>query len=528
MDAVNGTGHQNGSGNREFLAVEEQVTFTADSSHIDRFIPKISVSQISGKNAVEKHFRSFEADDMARVLDFTNVTDPPPDGPMMYCDDAGKDGLKFPVRHCCVRGGFLFYFDVEAVDDRVGNFATYEAPPLGVVPLDEIAVEFPPGGRRVFREHAHTDARNGYELVILHVPDGNETTRPPTFLVAESLGLRERWAKALRDRADVKQPTMLRAEFATSRAREALEIAAATTTSSTTAASSKKQARGTSLTGFMPATQVPGAMNKRDGGGIGGRPRVNRRGSLKGGDDKPIFEGDDLEVDNAVREFGSMNFNEKKWIDDYFGMHNDFDAPTKGRQLEQWQASIKRSLKGAVLEQYEYFVEASGEMKTMGMEVNSLKTLVETQVETIKEMKEIDFMGALFNADQIADEMEAIDSDEEDGVIEPANVGPKRPRRPHQADDANSIVSSVSSMGEDSAQGRDVRRKPGRTDAPPSIEIPSWLEDAGEEISAFVKECRYTDATDLLFKARHEINDILNQVSAFDAMFAATDGPGCF
>jgi hypothetical protein len=104
---------------------------------------------------------------------------------------------------------------------------------------------------------------------------------------------------------------MLRAEFATSRAREALEIAAATTTSSTTAASSKKQARGTSLTGFMPATQVPGAMNKRDGGGIGGRPRVNRRGSLKGGDDKPIFEGDDLEVDNAVRELVLMNFNEK-------------------------------------------------------------------------------------------------------------------------------------------------------------------------------------------------------------------------
>jgi hypothetical protein len=49
----------------------------------------------------------------------------------------------------------------------------------------------------------------------------------------------------------------------------------------------------------------------RDGDGIGGRPRINRQGSLKGGNDKPIFEDDDLEVDNAAREFVSMNFNKK-------------------------------------------------------------------------------------------------------------------------------------------------------------------------------------------------------------------------
>jgi len=41
------------------------------------------------------------------------------------------------------------------------------------------------------------------------------------------------------------------------------------------------------------------------------------------------------------------------------------------------------------------------------------------------------------------------------------------------------------------------------------MEIPEWLDDVPEEISAFIKECRYTDATELLLKAKAEIADTL-------------------
>jgi len=100
----------------------EKVTFMADSNSADRFLPRIAVATSkteNGKTTIEKSFRPFEAADMNRVLDFNEVPDPPEDTTMRVCEDGGTDGLKFPVRNVCVRGGYLFYFDVEDVDDHV-------------------------------------------------------------------------------------------------------------------------------------------------------------------------------------------------------------------------------------------------------------------------------------------------------------------------------------------------------------------------------------------------------------------------
>ena len=44
---------------------------------------------------------------------------------------------------------------------------------------------------------------------------------------------------------------------------------------------------------------------------------------------------------------------------------------------------------------------------------------------------------------------------------------------------------------------------------PSQIEIPSWISDVCEEISAFIKESRYTDATELILKAKTEVSGIL-------------------
>jgi hypothetical protein len=42
------------------------------------------------------------------------------------------------------------------------------------------------------------------------------------------------------------------------------------------------------------------------------------------------------------------------------------------------------------------------------------------------------------------------------------------------------------------------------------IEIPAWISDSTEEIASLIKESRYTDAADLIIKAKAEVNDLLS------------------
>mmetsp|Transcript_28823 Transcript_28823/g.40428 ORF Transcript_28823/g.40428 Transcript_28823/m.40428 type:complete len:777 (+) Transcript_28823:278-2608(+) len=458
--------------------MEETITYSQNSSS-DGYVPKIKSKD--GE-------RDFLATDMSRVLDFSGTPDPPPDGPMLHCESGGKKGMKFPVRHFCLRGSFFFYFELGDVDDESKGDVTYHGAPLGVIPLDHVSVEFPPGGRRVFREHAHTDARNGYELVILHAPDKDNTTRFAQFLVAESLHQRERWAKAIRERAEIQKETKLRPNLL-----------------------GESSTRG-------------------DGNGGGGRgidklndsSRWERTTKVKKLDveqkkSKKELMDEEVETQRAIQEFGVDKFDASLWVTKFFQKNNDFDAPTRCRSLEQWQSGIKKGLKGAVSEQYEYFVEASSEMTTMGREVASLRQMVEAQAETIKEMKEIDFAAAF--TDPVPEEGELMSSDDED-VVEPPRMGGQKLRRRRgprrQSSDDASDASSISSTEGDHrevgrrAKGRQDEFHDGSNDAL-AIEVPSWLKDVAEEISAYIKECRYTDAAELLFKAKTEIGDIVSQ-----------------
>ena len=218
------------------------------------------------------------------------------------------------------------------------------------------------------------------------------------------------------------------------------------------------------------------------------------------------LESDDLDASRATEEFGRPDFSDELWVDNFFRNNLDFDAPTKCRLLENWQASIKRGLKDSVLEQYEYFVDASSEMTKMGREVAALKAMVETQNECIKEMKEIDFTAGFGSM------LAVYDSDDEG--IEPPHLraGALRGRRGQASRLRGDDQSDASSM---SSEGGGIESK--ETFDPfgieKYIEIPPELEDICEEISAFIKESRYTDATDLVLKAKRDVDEIFALVS---------------
>jgi hypothetical protein len=469
----------------------EKVAFVADPSHLDRFLPRVASTQNG-----ETTLLPFQKQHVKRVLDFENVPDPPSDGTVMYCEDGGTEGLKFHVRHMCLRGGFLFYFDVGDVYDDEGN-VEYLDEPLGVLPLNKVGIEFPPGGRRVFREHAHTDARNGYELVVYHAPDDGEETRPPAFLVLESLAQREKWAAALRARAEMNMETTLRQVFET-RFQDNEEGAAP---------------QRASQRGLV-----------RQSAAFYQTPKKGDKGNRSTG--LLELEGaDDLDAQRATDEFGRSDFSEEEWVDSFFRNNRDYDAPTKCRLLENWQAGIKRGLKDSVLEQYEYFVDAAAEMAKMGREVAALKTMVETQNECIKEMKEIDFLAGF--GDVVGGV--AYDSDEEGMEPPHLQAGARRRRTAaHVQDDDQSDASSLSSSGRGVEKNSTNRKEQEAFDPfgiENFIELPAWLEDIGEEISAFIKESRYTDATDLLLKAKAEADELLAMVRIFSHLMLSGSIP---
>ena len=489
------------AGSKEF--VDERVAFTADTKKKNRFLPRISVSKTTGigsgggRGSVEKSFRPFETEDVSRVLDFENVPDPPPDGPMMHCENE----TDFPSRHFALRGGFLFYFGLGDVSGTGrSHYVTYHGPPKGVIPLDKVKVELPPGGRRVFREHAQTNARTGYELAILHTDTNVERPRPPAFVVAESLGQREKWAKAIMARGQIDDYTKLRAVSTFAPQDTSLLTKPADLLQQRIIEKKRELATANSISKFGSSRTA------KDG-----KHKSTRKGKRGPGARKDKNKGDgseEITIQDVLKEFGKSSFSDNTWLDNYFETHNEIDSASRCRLMEKQQEAIKRGLKGAVLEQYEYFVEASGEMTKMGREVVDLKTLVETQVETIKEMKEIDFSGAIL--DPVEDENASDGGD----LFQDNRRKSSRRRKTNrqQGGDDDSDLSSVSSEGDDSL--RNNRNAFGRNGIleKVTIEIPPLLEEVAEEILAYVKESRYSDATDLWSKTKQEVSEIMQQV----------------
>lgn len=483
----------------------EKVSYEPSRLNNGEFIPRIAV--VSNNDSAIEEYREFQAEDLSRVLDFDNMPEPPPVDAIFghlefELDDddtvAHDAPPKFPNRYFVLRGSFIFYFslnDVDGLDNPDGagqrRYHQNSAPkihgkPLGVIPLERCVVEIPQGGRRCFREHAQTEARNGYEMMIRHmgragaVSSGAGATkrRAPAYIVTESSGQRESWKKAIVNRADAhKKDTKLRPPGANNIPNEAGDSTIGGQT-----LGRKMKGRGSPLRGDNISTE------RRIGGNI----------SVLAG----VLEAEEQkDIDAALEQFGnSAFFQESDWVNQFFEQNEEYESLTASRKLERWQTSIKKGLRGAVLEQYEYFVEASKGMTIMGREIATLKELVARQLEGIESMKNISFeLGALVankhpdrsNLEYPEDEEEVFSSDEED-------------ERKLLTNDSWGDFE-----GRSSRRGSSKEVVNGTTSA---IIVPEWLDEVVEEISAFMKESRYSDATDLLLKAKTEINDIMNQV----------------
>jgi hypothetical protein len=523
---------------------EEHVIAVPDETHPNWFVAKVTATKKSGLTVT----RDFEALDMSRVIDYDKGSGTVAsasavrDEPIMIGDFEG-DGtgeISFPILHLVLRGGYIFCFNVNDVDEGTGGsgqrYTTYESSPVCVINLHHVEVQFPPGGRRVFREHAHTAAQNGYELVILHLPpdNSNEEPRPPAFLVTDSLSKRNKWAEAIKVRSKLAldQPTILRAGYNSATAAVAASDDPLSVenraelqrnkmkqqqqqqnggTNGAVTDSGLDQVRKDEMLTMVQTDDKPKATKNFLAASTRNRNRENKTM------EKKIMDiADDADLANAVVQFGAIEFNEKQWMNEYWETHYDYEATATCEQMEKWLYDMKKSLKGAVLEQYEYFVQASGQMTTMGREVSSLKTRIEKQVDLLKDMKEIDFLGAIqVDEKSEKDEIMGRDNDDESEVVTGSDMKTNsKENEPFYEDDLGEMMNKhrgVFTSSSTTATTTNGFSKDLKEDSAPSIEIPEWLEDVEDEIAAIIRECRYNAAIELYSKANTEIADLLDK-----------------
>jgi hypothetical protein len=124
-------------------------------------------------------------------------------------------------------------------------------------------------------------------------------------------------------------------------------------------------------------------------------------------------------------------------------------------------------------------------------------------VDTLKEMKEIDFLGALQEEEGQNDEI--LGNDDESEVASNADT---KADESYFDDDLGDIMNKHRGLP---VENGNARRDDTAEETAPPIEVPDWLEDIDEEIAAIVRECRYNAAIELYLKATSEIADLLDK-----------------
>lgn len=505
---------------------KERVTHFLDpsaASHIPLFLPHIARGDDDDGGGEGE---PLQAGDIDRVMDYPNMPDPPKDSQVMHCEapgsgidnDGGEEevydgGISFPKRSAKLSGGYIFLSKPR--DKNNADSSPKKGEKIACIPLQSCTVDFPPGGRRVFREHAHTGARKGYEMAI-HVKS-NEGEKMTCYIVLDSLGQRESWAGAIRLRCDVgNKLTILRPGG----------IAGSRLMSADDAYYNDKVSQPTHTAGVQGNRQGQHGKKQKPRGLAG--PSSGMQKSAMSGGVGPTSSGN-ADLDAAIEQFGVHGFKEEKWVHEFLRNHSVSQLPGECDQLERWIDVIKNGLRGAVLEQYSYFVEASREMSTMGREVAWIRTLVERQQETLMSMRNIDFGAGFEDADEGGgdDEYGYLSEDDDgllggmgnDGLSDASSVDSS------SSDDESTPTNSRTPMRTNlRSRRRESRKKTGNNiplapmdeDLPPTVsqqssqvEIAPWISDVTEEVSAFIKESRYTDATELILKAKTEISGIL-------------------
>jgi hypothetical protein len=209
------------------------------------------------------------------------------------------------------------------------------------------------------------------------VKQSNETEKMSCYIVLDSLGNRETWAGSIRLRCDVgNKLTVLRpGGIAGSRLMSVDDTYY------------NEKVHPPVVAGGNQGSTVNRALQSKKQKHFGHRSSFLQKSLVPEG---PVSSGN-ADLDAAIEQFGVNGFKEEKWVNEWLQKHSVSDLPGECDQLERWIDVIKNGLRGAVLEQYEYFVEASREMSTMGREVAWIRTLVERQQETLMSMRNIDF-----------------------------------------------------------------------------------------------------------------------------------------
>ena len=493
--------------------------------------------------------RPFENGDFERVLDFDISPPSPPDTPLRL----GESDTYFPVRYFCLRGCFLFYFKEDDITETEDDGVSYAGKPLGVIPLDRTHIEFPEGGRRVFQKHANSNASKGYEFVIIHTPkkDSNEIKRRDEYIVVDSSSQREEWKLALSSRSGgILKDTILRPGGGPA-ARSSLRSSPITLpTRNLRPSDDRRTLLMSSKTGTMNLTSQRGKSRSQllhpfDDPASVGEGVSNQAAGLNQKNQQQPPQQDTLSIleNDIFQKFTDHRFNSDSYTDQFFMDHPYQEADATCREMESTLLAVKRGLRGAVLEQYKYFVQASQEMKIMGKEVAALQHTCADQLVTLVDgMKDINFAEA-FADEPVIDDEEAYYSDEEvdemddndDTGVEPDGLSLNHlsDASYHSSDEEqeasgrikmnrNDVHNSIQKVNRrkfirgsiDCSKDNDGYGSGGYPLSPSSstvasqVEIPSWLADVTEEISAFKKECRYTEATHLSIKAKTELIEI--------------------
>lgn len=523
-------------------STKERVTHILDpttSSHTPLFLPRIHAWRRGvdedGDPENEDDIRPFQnVEDIDRVMDYPSMPDPPLECLVMHCEAPGSGidddiddeiydgGLVFPKRLAKLSGGYIFLSkprDSTSSEElkKAANAANAAAAGSGgdagevglkivCIPLQGCKVEFPPGGRRVFREHAHTGARKGYEMAI-RVKGNREGDAMTCYIILDSLGHREVWAAAIRLRCDVgNKLTLLRPGGIAGSRLMSVDDSYYNNESVQPTPSSAVVTRG----GHQQSTKK----HKSQYG--------SRSTSFAVVPENQTVSSGNVDLDAAIENFGVSGFKEEKWVNEWLQQHPVSDLPGECDKLEKWSDVIKSGLRGAVLEQYEYFVEASREMSTMGREVAWIRTLVERQQETIMTMRNIDFGAGLEEVDDGVGEEEFGYNSEEDGVLDEtddksyassvfsdSSDDDSNPRNSKTPIRKNLHRRELSRKKVPSTQTDEYLTSPPGASSSTNLEIPLWICDVAEEVSAFIKESRYSEATEMILKAKTEVSDIL-------------------
>lgn len=337
----------------------------------------------------------------------------------------------------------------------------------------------------------------------------SDVTRLPVYFVASSLIQRDEWTAALQVRSEARGKTVLRVhnvkvvegdalskdenEAQNNRSRRAI------------LRSDKYNKRSIMNSSFRKVNKRTTGLNIKN----------NRDGKASG-----------ETVEEALQKFSSNYFSADQFVVAFFsGTDSQEDVDAKTMELEQFQDALKGGLRSAVLEQYKYFVDASREISVMGNEVASLKMLVDEQNDLVNTMKGINFTGFVDVSEYDEGDLNSgeDDDDEHDNNIDVSSVG-------------SSVISSESSVtptgeaeselelyirptNEQRHSTNSAKVKAGTESL--SIEIPIWLTEVREEIAAFLKECRYSDATNLALKAKNEIANIFATTTTGTAVLPA-------